>query len=175
VSRLDEARRADATRSPAGDALTDLVIRTFRLNGLFLAVAEHMARPAGLTAARWQVLGAVLREPLTVSDAARAMGLTRQSVQRLADALVSDGMAEYMDNPRHRRAKLLRPTRAGWDAIDVVRPLQHAFTHHMTTDVDADELRRAVALMDRLIAKLENDPWRPDGAAPAEDDRLPRE
>jgi len=161
VSRLDDARQADGARSPAGDALTDLVIRTFRLNGLFLAVAEHMARPAGLTAARWQVLGAVLRAPLTVSDAARAMGLTRQSVQRLADALVADGMAEYVDNPRHRRAKLLQPTQAGWDAIDVIRPLQHAFTHQVTEGMDEEELRQAVALMDRLIAKLENDPWRP--------------
>lgn len=161
MSRLDDARRADAARSPAGSALTDLVVRTFRLNGLFLAVAEHMARPAGLTAARWQVLGAVLRQPLTVSDAARAMGLARQSVQRLADALVADGMAEYVDNPRHRRARLLRPTQAGWDAIDVIRPLQHAFTHHVTEGMDADELRRAVAVMDRLIARLEDRPWRP--------------
>jgi DNA-binding MarR family transcriptional regulator len=161
VSRLEDAREADGARSPTGDALTDLVIRTFRLNGLFLAVAEHMARPAGLTAARWQVLGAVLRAPLTVSDAARAMGLTRQSVQRLADALVADGMAEYVDNPRHRRAKLLRPTQAGWNAIDVIRPLQHAFTHQVTEQVDAEELRQAVALMDQLIARLENDPWRP--------------
>ncbi|HLM67166.1 MAG TPA: MarR family transcriptional regulator [Longimicrobium sp.] len=161
MSRLDEARQADGARSPAGDALTDLVIRTFRLNGLFLAVAELMARPAGLTAARWQVLGAVLREPLTVSDAARAMGLTRQSVQRLADALVADGMAEFIDNPRHRRARLLRPTQAGWDAIGVIRPLQHAFTHQVTERIDAEALRQAVAVMDRVIAKLEDDPWRP--------------
>ena len=162
MSRLEEARRADQARSPAGDALTDLVIRTFRLNGLFLAAAEHMARPARLTAARWQVLGAVLREPLTVSDAARAMGLTRQSVQRLADALVADGMAEYVDNPRHRRAKLLRPTQAGWNAIDAIRPLQHAFTHRVTEQIPADELRQAVAVMDRLIEKLEDDPWTPE-------------
>lgn len=139
-------------RSAAGDALTELVLRVFRLNGLFLAAAEGMAQPAGLTAARWQVLGAVLREPLTVSDAARAMGLTRQSVQRLADALVEDGMAEYVPNPAHRRAKLLRPTAAGWAAIDAIRPLQYAWTHRVTRGIDVDELRRAV----RLIAALEN-------------------
>lgn len=143
-------------RSAAGDALTELVLRVFRLNGLFLAAAEGMAEPAGLTAARWQVLGAVLREPLTVSDAARAMGLTRQSVQRLADALVRDGMAEYLPNPAHRRAKLLRPTVAGWAAIDVIRPLQYAWTHRVTRQIDADELRRAVATVDQVIAALEN-------------------
>lgn len=162
MSQLEAAQEADRLRSAAGDALTDLIFRTFRLNGLFLAAAEEMARPAGLTAARWQVLGAVLREPLTVSDAGRAMGLTRQSVQRLADALVADGLAELVENPRHRRAHLLRPTRAGWDAIAVIRPLQHDFTHHVTEGMDADELRAAVAVMDRLIARMEADrPSRP--------------
>jgi len=148
--------------------MTDLVIRTFRLNGLFLAMGELMARPAGLTSARWQVLGAILREPLSVSAIARAMGLTRQSVQRLADALVSDGMAEYLRNPRHRRAKLLSPTERGRAAIDVIRPLQHHFTDHVTAEIDAEELRRAVATMDRIIARIELEPWEPPATAARE-------
>lgn len=143
-------------RSAAGDALTDLILRVFRLNGLLLSAAEEMARPAGLTAARWQVLGAVLREALTVSEIARVMGLTRQSVQRLANVLVEDGMAEYVPNPAHRRAKLLRPTAAGWRAIEVIRPLQHAFANQVTRDIPGDELRGAVATIDRVIAQLES-------------------
>ena len=145
-------------RSAAGDALTELVLRVFRLNGLLLAAAEEMARPAGLTAARWQVLGAVLRQPLTVSGVARAMGLTRQSVQRLADLLVEDGMAEYAPNPAHRRARLLRPTAKGWAAIEVIRPLQYAWTHRVTGGIGADELRAAVATIDRVVAHLEGAP-----------------
>jgi len=149
-------------RTPAGDALTELVMRVFRLNGLFLDVAETIARPSGLTAARWQVLGAVLRHPLTVSDAARAMGLTRQSVQRLADALVEDGMAEYLPNPAHRRARLLAPTGRGWKAIAILRPRQHACMNQVSGEIDAEELERAVRLLDRVIGKMENDPWRPE-------------
>ncbi len=41
------------------------------------------------------------------------MGLTRQSVQRIADLLVERGLAAYADNPAHRRAKLVTPTSAG--------------------------------------------------------------
>lgn len=144
-------------RTAAGDALTELILRVFRLNGLLLGAAEEMARPAGLTAARWQVLGGVLREPRTVSGIARTMGLTRQSVQRLANALVADGMAEYVPNPAHRRAKLLRPTSAGWAAIEVIRPLQHAFTNRITSEIDAEELNQAITLIDRLMERLEND------------------
>jgi DNA-binding MarR family transcriptional regulator len=101
------------------------------------------------------VLGAVLREPLTVSGIARVMGLTRQSVQRLADALVGDGLAEYLPNPAHRRAKLLRPTERGWAAIEVLRPRQYAWTHEVTAELPADELRAALATMDRVIAMLD--------------------
>lgn len=142
-------------RSAAGDALTDMVMHVFRLNGLFLAAAEEIARPSGLSPARWQVLGAVLREPRTVSGIARVMGLTRQSVQRLADALVEAGMAEYAPNPAHRRAKLLRPTSAGWAAIEIIRPRQYDWTHETTAAISAEELRAAVATMERVIAVLE--------------------
>ena len=89
------------------DLLSDSALTTFRLNGQFMAVAEQLAEPAGLTATRWQVLGAILGEPLTVSDIARTMGITRQSVQRTADVLAAQGLVAYHDNPAHRRAKLV--------------------------------------------------------------------
>ena len=95
------------------ELLSAAAITTFKLNGQFLALAEELARPAGLTAAWWQVLGAVLAEPLTVAGIAREMGITRQSVQRVADILAERGLARYLSNPAHRRAKLLpRPNRA---------------------------------------------------------------
>jgi DNA-binding MarR family transcriptional regulator len=144
-------------RTPAGDVLTDIVIRTFRLNGQLLAAAETMARPAGLTAAWWQVLGAVLREPLPVSGIARDMGLARQSVQRIADLLVDKGLAEYLPNPAHRRAKLVRPTEAGWAAIDRLRDSQHAFANRIAAAVGEKDLRHTLAVMEKLIAALAAD------------------
>ncbi|HZE50404.1 MAG TPA: helix-turn-helix domain-containing protein, partial [Jatrophihabitantaceae bacterium] len=105
-------------RTGAGDALTELVVKTFRLHGLFLEAAEQIARPAGLTAAWWQVLGAVLDQPRSVAGIAREMGLARQSVQRVADLLAGRGLVEYRPNPAHQRAKLVAPTSAGRAAID---------------------------------------------------------
>ncbi|TXS30678.1 MarR family transcriptional regulator [Streptomyces sp. ms191] len=94
------------------DALSRTALGVFRVNGRLLALSEKLAEPAGLTAAWWQVLGAVLPEPLPVAGIARAMGITRQSVQRIADLLVAQGLAAYAPNPAHRRAKLLTPTPA---------------------------------------------------------------
>ncbi len=142
---------APAPRTEAGDVLTELVLATFRLNGRLLEAAEAMARPAGLTAAWWQVLGAVLREPRSVADVARTMGLARQSVQRIADLLVERGLAEYRPNPSHARAKLLAPTDDGWAAIARLREAQHAWANRVTEGLSADELRRTLELV-RLLA-----------------------
>jgi site-specific recombinase XerC len=81
-------------QSAAGAALTDVIIETFRLNGRLLEVAQGLAAEGDITAAWWQVLGAVLDEPRTVAEIGRRMGLTRQGVQRIADLLVARGLAE---------------------------------------------------------------------------------
>jgi DNA-binding MarR family transcriptional regulator len=141
---------------PDGDreAFVELVLRTFRLNGMFLQTAERLAKPAGLTAAWWQVLGAVLRQPLTVSDIAREMGLTRQSVQRVADLLVERRLAEYRTNPAHARAKLLAPTDAGWEAIGRLRAGTLAWARAVTDEIGEADIRHAVQVMDRIVAAL---------------------
>src|SRR5215470_4298457 len=55
-------------RTAEGDAATAVVLEIFRVNGLVLADGNRLAVAEGLTAARWQVLGAVALagRPLTV-------------------------------------------------------------------------------------------------------------
>ncbi|MFH8936513.1 MarR family winged helix-turn-helix transcriptional regulator [Streptomyces griseosporeus] len=137
------------------DLLSRGALGVFRLNGQFLAVAEELARPAGITAARWQVLGAVLREPLPVAGIARAMGITRQSVQRIADLLVDRGLAEYRPNPAHRRAKLLTPTDQGRAAIARINPGHAAFADRLAEAVGEAELAQAVEALERLSKALD--------------------
>ena len=119
------------------ELLSAAALRAFKLNGQFLGLAEDLARPAGLTAAWWQVLGAVIHDPLPVAGIAREMGITRQSVQRIADLLVERGLAEYRDNPAHRRAKLVTPTAAGRQAMTRIGP-----GHREAAETLADALGR---------------------------------
>ncbi|MFH0177375.1 MarR family winged helix-turn-helix transcriptional regulator [Streptomyces cacaoi] len=142
------------------DLLSRSALGVFRLNGQFLAVAEELAGPAGLTAARWQVLGAVLGDPLPVAGIARAMGITRQSVQRVADLLVEHGLAEYRPNPAHRRAKLLAPTEAGRAAVARINPGHEALADRLAEAYGEAELAEAVHVLERLSKVL-------DGLEPA--------
>ncbi|MFF9473166.1 MarR family winged helix-turn-helix transcriptional regulator [Streptomyces roseolus] len=138
------------------DALSRTALGVFRLNGQFLAVSEKLAEPAGLTAAWWQVLGAVLPEPLPVSGVARVMGITRQSVQRIADLLVRDGLAAYAPNPAHRRAKLLAPTEAGCAALARIDPGHAELAARLTAELGGPAaFEETVRVLERLSAALE--------------------
>ncbi|MFD8220784.1 MarR family winged helix-turn-helix transcriptional regulator [Streptomyces sp. NPDC059697] len=141
--------------------LSRAALGVFRLNGQFLSVADELAGPAGLTAAWWQVLGAVLPEPLPVAGIARVMGITRQSVQRVADLLVGKGLAEYLPNPAHRRAKLLSPTAAGRAAVAAIGPGHEALADRLARALGEDGFAETVRILERLSAVLDEI----DGAA----------
>jgi DNA-binding MarR family transcriptional regulator len=46
--------------------------------------------------------------PLTVPQIAEMRPTSRQRMQRLADELAAEGLVEFVDNPRHRRSKLVQ-------------------------------------------------------------------
>jgi DNA-binding MarR family transcriptional regulator len=141
----------------AGEALTDVILATFRLNGRLMDVAQRRAREGGLTATEWQVLGGVLDEPRSVADVGRLMGMTRQGVQRVADQLVDRGLAEFRPNPAHRRAKLLACTHAGRWAIRQIALVQRPWADGVGGRIGAGELRQALATIRRIVATLEAD------------------
>ncbi|MFF4170246.1 MarR family winged helix-turn-helix transcriptional regulator [Streptomyces sp. NPDC001744] len=137
------------------DALSRTALGVFRLNGQFLAVSEKLAEPAALTAAWWQVLGAVLPGPLPVAGIARVMGITRQSVQRVADLLVREGLASYEPNPAHRRAKLLAPTDAGRAAVRRIDPGHAEFAALLQRELGGPEaFEETVRVLERLSRAL---------------------
>ncbi len=139
-------------RTPEGDALTDLVLPAFELNGEFLAAAEMISKPHGLTPAWWQVLGAVTREPLTVAEIARrvGLGLARQSVQRVADLVTEKGWATWQDNPAHARARLLTLTEQGRAALTSMAADQHAWADTVGSEIGLDDL----AVLADLVARV---------------------
>jgi DNA-binding MarR family transcriptional regulator len=141
-------------RTPAGDAFSGLVVRLFRLNGLIAAEGETLARPAGQSTARWQVLASVEGAPATVATIARTLGLARQSVQRVADALEGGGLVSYEDNPRHRRARLVTLTRAGSETLGRIQAEQRPWANALGAAVGVRELLKATSALDRVLAVM---------------------
>ncbi|MBO3732662.1 MarR family winged helix-turn-helix transcriptional regulator [Glycomyces niveus] len=137
------------------ELLSGMAVTVFKLNGQFLHVAEGLARPVGLTAAHWQVLGAVTRTPLPVAGIAREMGITRQAVQRIADLLAESGMVEYLPNPAHRRAKLVTATVQGREAVRRIGPAHAAYADRLCEALGDDRAAAVHRLLRELSDTLE--------------------
>jgi DNA-binding MarR family transcriptional regulator len=88
--------------------------------------------------------------------------LARQSVQRLADLLVRDGLAAYEDNPTHRRAKLVRLTPSGRTALRTIQAAQRAWADALGAELGEADLRQASVVLDRVLHALR----KPEEGAP---------
>lgn len=137
------------------EAATALILETFRLNGRLLAAGDRLVGDLGLTSARWQVLGAIEDAPLPVAQIARDMGLTRQSVQRLADVLEASGLVEFAVNPNHRRAKLVALSNRGRTVMAEVDRRQQAWAARIAGGLGTDELTQATQVAETLRRTLE--------------------
>lgn len=95
--------------------LTEVILAVFRLNGVMVDWGDAFSAPAGLTSARWQMLGALAlaAQPLTAPQVAATMGVTRQGAQKQLNLLVQSGLVETRGNPQHKRSPLFVLTPQG--------------------------------------------------------------
>ncbi|QKK25149.1 MarR family transcriptional regulator [Rhizobium hidalgonense] len=144
-------------RTMEGNAFSAFAITALRLAGHLTAAGDQLAKPAGQTSARWQVLAAARRGDMSVAQIARALGLARQGVQRLADVLAAEKLIAYADNPQHQRAKLVRLTAEGAARLGVIEVAQAGWADGLGSAFTTAELDAARAVMARVMAMLESD------------------
>jgi DNA-binding MarR family transcriptional regulator len=146
-----------SARTAAGDVATDVVLETFRVNGLLVAAGNRLAAAEGLTAALWQVLGpvALAGRPLTVPQIARRMGLTRQAVQASVNRLRSDGLVETGENLDHRRSPLILLTPLGGQKYEALNRRQIRWINELAAGLKLADLAAAARLLRELGDGLE--------------------
>ncbi len=141
-----------------GSLMTDIILDTFKLNGLLVAEGDLLISDLGLTSARWKVLGALSNglEAMTVSDIARMMGQSRQAVQRLSNEMLKDGLLEAQINPKHQRAKLMKLTEKGIQAYEQAMQKQVPWVNGIASDFEEKDLELASSILEKLIRQLDS-------------------
>ena len=144
-------------RTPAGIALTDVVLDLFRLNSLLLTAGDRLVARLGLTSARWQILGAIVaaERPQPVAWLARDMGANRQNVQRIINDLHKEGLVAFDANPHHRRAQLVVLTDKGKQAFDAAMRLQAPWIDSLSEGLLVKDIHTMHRVIIALRQKLE--------------------
>ena len=146
-------------RTPAGDALTGLILDLFRLNSLLLTAGDRLVAGLGLTSARWQILGAIVaaERPQPVAWLARDLGANRQNVQRIVNDLQKEGLVTFETNPRHRRAQLVVLTDKGRQIYDAAGRLQVPWINGLSDGLLIKDLEIAHNVIAALRRRLDGD------------------
>ena len=147
------------TTDPASpEGVTELILRIFRLNGALLAAGDRLVGGLGLTSARWQLLGGIMdqEEPLSVAQLAREIGVTRQSVQRIANELEAEGIVAFRPNPRHKRAQLIELTARGREVFARSMELQRPWAASLGRALTAAQVCDACETLTALLTALKD-------------------
>ena len=149
----------------ANDAISELILETFRLNGRLLAAGDALVAELDLTSARWQVLGAIALSaaPLPVAHIARNMGLTRQAVQRLANEMERDGLVRFGPNPHHQRAKLVLLTPRGRAAYNAAMKRQGPWARGLASGLSLKQIKATTETLRVIRERLGDHPEQENG------------
>ena len=142
-----------------GEAVTELILDVFRLNGRLLIAGDRLVSELGLTSARWQVLGAIAyaERPESVSWHARTMGVHRQGVQRIVNELEKEGIVEFQTNPHHKRAHLVLLTPEGKKLFEMALTLQAPWVNAISSGLEKKDITVAKTVIDELTSRIEEE------------------
>jgi len=152
------ARRSGPASPEALQALFDATVALFhRLS----AAAAEAHGPDGPTAAYRGILRGLARDGAsTVPQMARSRHVTRQHVQALVNGLAERGDVELVDNPAHRRSRLVRLTPSGQRVVRSMAERESALLQALRPGVSRDEVEAAVTVLDAVRLAFDGDRWR---------------
>jgi DNA-binding MarR family transcriptional regulator len=91
-----------------------------------------------------------LRGPLTVPQIAQMRPTSRQRMQRLANELAAERLVEFIDNPKHRRSKLVRLTPRGDARYRELDARLHSIASKLGVVLSEAEIRRTTEIVRQL-------------------------
>ena len=151
---MSAPRRAAASDARA-DAMVELLVA---IAGAFFRLRAAGKRHGAVTAwggGSWGLMRSLaLGGAQTVPQLARARPVARQRIQRLCDELAAEGLVEFVDNPGHRRSKLVRLTASGERRHAEQSRRVRDVASRLAAGVPAGDLAAARRVLATLAARL---------------------
>jgi DNA-binding MarR family transcriptional regulator len=137
--------------SSKGEAIADLMLEVAQFFFRLRAVGQKTGLITNWGAGAFGFMRSVaLIGPLTVPQIAQMRPTSRQRMQRLADELAAEGLVEFIDNPRHRRSKLVRLTSKGDARYRELSGRLLAIASTMGADFGEADIRKTTEIVRRL-------------------------
>ena len=125
-------------------------------------LAGVQSRYPHATSAGNQVLLLIDAGGATVAELARRAGMTKQSMAESVTNLERWGLVERVRHPSDLRARLVRLTEEGWNAVRAGLDVAVAIEQRWTPLLGSHDMRQLALLLDRLVERLDTQQALPD-------------
>ena len=137
--------------SSKSEAVADLMLEVAQFFFRIRAVGQKTGLITGWGGGAFGFMRSLaLLGPLTVPQIAEMRPTSRQRMQRLADELAAEGLVEFVDNPKHRRSKLVQLKPKGEARYREWNVRFLAIGSTMGVDLSEADIRRTTEIVRRL-------------------------
>ena len=160
MNTTDETMNSSVQHTDKSVALLSLFSTTTALFFRLKIVAEQVHHQGSISAGKRGVLMS-LRElgPQTVPQLARARPVSRQHIQSLVNSLLDEGHVEYVENPAHKRSRLVRLTQRGCAILTTMIQREMNLLEGIALGIDTEALQLAENVLDTIREYLAGSQW----------------
>jgi DNA-binding MarR family transcriptional regulator len=143
--------------SPSATLFRQLTRAVFAAQSSVLQHGDRANAAFGQSSARWRVMFNIAHGNDTVAEIARQTDYARQSVQRLADVLVADGLAAYAPDPTDKRRQIISLTAEGSALLAAMEADFDRWSQRLVQALGEDDVVRTIEDLHALKRVLDAD------------------
>ena len=98
--------------------------------------------------------------PMTVPQMARQRPVSRQHIQAIVNDLYRAGLVVLVENPRHKRSRLVQLTGAGEEELDRIIEREQQVLSALEIPISIADLEHADSTLKQIRSLLESPNWR---------------
>jgi len=142
------------------EALISVFEETRALFHRLKVVVEQIHKEGQMSGGLRGVMRSLLAEgPQTVPQMARTRPTSRQHIQVLVNRLLELGLVELVDNPAHKRSRLVSLTPEGRKRIEAMNRREAALLQKLQVDVSEKSLNSSARTLKKLREIFESEKW----------------
>jgi DNA-binding MarR family transcriptional regulator len=153
----DATNRTAVMTSSNATLFRQLTRAVFAAHSSVLRYGDRANAAFGQSSARWRVMFNIAQGNGSVSEIARETDYTRQSVQRLADTLVTDGLATYARDSEDRRRQIITLTVRGSELLAEMEAEFDRWSQRLVQTLGQDNVTQTVEHLHEVKRVLDAD------------------
>ncbi len=120
-------------------------------------IDEHL-RDKGHSASRMEAMASIAYSPAATTQiqVAKRIGIEGPTLTRTLDMLEADGLVERLADPKDRRNKHMRLTKAGYEALADMFEITQRLRKHLLHGIPSSEIAATDRFLELLVDRIES-------------------